>query len=233
MNPKSETIRNMFTRIAPRYDFLNRALSIRIDQLWRKDAVAYLPEGKDLRVLDLCAGTLDLTVEVLRQRPKAHVTSLDFSEAMLLAGKPKIPEDQKKQVELKVGDAMDLDFPKESFEGVICGFGIRNVVDNERALQEVYRVLKPGGRIIILEFFRPTHWSSKLFHGTYGKWVLPYVGSWLSKDPEAYQYLFDSIQKYYSREEFERLLKKNSFELIASEPLTSHVASIVVGKKRI
>jgi demethylmenaquinone methyltransferase/2-methoxy-6-polyprenyl-1,4-benzoquinol methylase len=233
MNPKAQTIRDMFTRIAPRYDLLNRALSIRIDQHWRKKAVAFLAMQNDLKVLDLCAGTLDLTVEVLKQRPKAAVTALDFSEAMLLAGKPKIPEDHKNQVAMKVGDAMDIPFPPETFHGVICGFGLRNVVENEKCLQEIHRVLKPGGRVIILEFFKPTHWAAKLFHATYGKWVLPRVGSWLSKDPEAYQYLFDSIQKYYSREEFENLVNKIGFRLLASKALTSSVASIVVGEKKV
>ncbi|MFO1520088.1 MAG: bifunctional demethylmenaquinone methyltransferase/2-methoxy-6-polyprenyl-1,4-benzoquinol methylase UbiE [bacterium] len=231
MNTKAENIRDMFSRIAPRYDLLNRTLSVRIDQLWRKKAVAYLSTTQDLKVLDLCAGTLDLTLEILKRRPGAAVTALDFSEAMLLAGKPKIPASQKDQVTLKVGDAMNLEFPNESYHGVLCGFGIRNVVDNGKAIQEIHRVLKPGGRMIILEFFRPTHWQAKLFHATYGKWVLPRLGSWLSKDPEAYQYLFDSIQNYSTREEFENLTRKNGFRLIASRPLTSHVASIIVGEK--
>ncbi|MBL7686063.1 MAG: bifunctional demethylmenaquinone methyltransferase/2-methoxy-6-polyprenyl-1,4-benzoquinol methylase UbiE [Deltaproteobacteria bacterium] len=231
MNTKSETIRDMFNRIAPRYDLLNRALSVRIDQSWRKKAVAYLPSNSPLKILDLCAGTLDLTLEVLKQRPHAEVTALDFSEAMLMAGKPKIPEDKKKQVTLQVGDAMQLPFESESFHGALCGFGIRNVVDNDQALKELFRILKPQGRVIILEFFRPLHWQAKLFHSTYGKWVLPRLGGWISKDPEAYQYLFDSIQRYDSEHEFCQRVSNAGFKLLVSRPLTSHVASIIVGEK--
>lgn len=232
MNPQAENIREMFTRIAPRYDLLNRTLSLRIDRLWRKKAVAYLPEIPSLNVLDLCAGTLDLTREILRQRPRAKIAALDFSETMLQAGKAKIPPTLLSQVELKVGDAMDLPLADESVEGVVCGFGIRNVVDNPKALREIRRVLKPGGRIVILEFFRPTHWKARLFHATYGKWILPRVGSWLSKDPEAYQYLFNSIQDYYSELEFVALMKEIPLKIVVVKALTSHVASIVVGEKR-
>jgi demethylmenaquinone methyltransferase / 2-methoxy-6-polyprenyl-1,4-benzoquinol methylase len=231
MDAKSQTIRDMFSRIAPRYDLLNRALSVRIDRSWRKKAVAYLPERPSLQIVDLCAGTLDLTLAVLERNPDARVTAVDFSEAMLRAGEKKIPRDLKKQVELVVGDGMDLKLPAESYDGVLCGFGMRNIVDNSKALQEIRKILKPGGRAVILEFFRPTTWDARLFHATYGKWIIPTLGSWLSKDSEAYQYLFDSIQSYYSAEEFENLVRKNGFKPLAKRPLTSHVASIVVGEK--
>jgi demethylmenaquinone methyltransferase/2-methoxy-6-polyprenyl-1,4-benzoquinol methylase len=230
MNQKSQTIRDMFSRIAPRYDLLNRTLSLRIDQGWRKKAVAYLPKKRDLKVLDLCAGTLDLTLAILKQNPDTEITALDFSEPMLRAGENKISTNFKKQVTLRVGDGMNLQMEEQSFDAVICGFGMRNIVDNPKALREIHHVLKPKGRIIILEFFKPTHLSAKLFHATYGKWILPKIGSWLSKDSEAYQYLFNSIQSYYSLDEFCELIGKK-FGLIAQVPLTSHVASIVVGEK--
>lgn len=232
MDAKSHAIRDMFSRIAPRYDLLNKALSLRIDRGWRKKAVSYLPDRGPLRILDLCAGTLDLTLAVLERNPQSQVTAVDFSEAMLNEGKKKIPALLKNQVECRVGDAMNLDLPAESFDGAVCGFGIRNVVDNNKTLAEIHRILKLGGRLIVLEFFRPETFDAKLFHNTYGRWVLPRLGGWLSRDPEAYQYLFDSIQGYASGDEFCEQMRKASFEIRAKRPLLSHVAHIMVGDKR-
>jgi len=228
---KAQNIREMFSRIAPTYDLLNRTLSGSIDQRWRKQAISHLPQKENLKVLDLCAGTLDLTLAILKKFPQAQVTALDFSEKMLELGEKKIPKEKKSQVNIVVGDAMSLNLPAESFDAVICGFGIRNVVDNARSLQEIYRVLKPQGRVIILEFFHPTSLSAKLFHNTFGKWILPRLGKALSKDPQAYEYLFNSIQSYLSLEEFVSLLIHQNFHLIHRKNLTSHIASVVVGQK--
>ncbi len=247
MHPKAKTIQEMFSRIAPRYDLMNRTLSGYIDQLWRRKAVKYLSDTPSLQphkgatswrrglgevhVLDLCAGTLDLTLEVLRQNPNAKVTSLDFSEAMLKAGQPKIPERFYKQVTLVVGDGMNLQLPQESYDGVICGFGMRNILDNGKALAGIYKVLKPGGRMITLEFFKPATWFSKLFYATYGKWVIPTLGNWLAKDTQAYQYLFNSIQGYHLAKDYENLMCEAGFKVIANQTVTGGVANIVVGEK--
>lgn len=228
---RSRSIREMFGRIAPTYDRLNRTLSASIDQRWRKKAIRYIPPKEDLKVLDLCAGTLDLTLAILKKFPKAQITALDFSDKMLELGEKKIPADKKAQVEIKVGDAMDLQFPPDTFDAVICGFGMRNVVDNGLCLSQIHRILTPLGRVITLEFFRPETLRGKLFHSTFGKWVMPRIGSLLSKDPEAYDYLFNSIQSYYSVEEFVNLLINKNFHLIDRKNLTSHIASIVVGQK--
>ncbi len=228
---RSRSIREMFGRIAPTYDRLNRTLSASIDQRWRKKAISYIEPKEDLKVLDLCAGTLDLTLAILKKFPHAQVTALDFSDKMLELGEKKIPADKKSQVKIVVGDAMDLKFPADSFDAVICGFGMRNVVDNGICLNEIHRILVPLGRVITLEFFRPETLRGKLFHSTFGKWVMPRVGSILSKDPEAYDYLFNSIQSYYSVEEFVNLLVNKNFHLLARKNLTSHIASIVVGQK--
>ncbi len=231
MNSKAQTIQEMFTRIAPRYDLLNRTLSGSTDRRWRKKAVQSLPQHSSAHILDLCAGTLDLTLEVLKQNPGAQITALDFSEAMLRAGEPKIPSAQCAQVQLKVGDGMDLQLSHSFFDGVVCGFGMRNIVDNFKSLQEIYQVLKPGGTLVVLEFFKPESWFSRLFYATYGKWIIPKIGGWISKDPEAYGYLFQSIQGYHSVETFTRLMQKTGFVDVHHKPLTGGVAEIVVGKK--
>ena len=233
MDSKAQNIREMFGRIAPTYDLLNRTLSGSIDQRWRKKAIAYIPPKVNLKVLDLCAGTLDLTLAILKKFPNAQVTALDFSNKMLEIGEKKIPSDKKSQVKIVVGDAMNLEFEPESFDAVICGFGMRNVIDNERCLQQIYKVLAPLGRVITLEFFKPTSLQGKLFHSTFGKWILPRMGKMISKDPEAYEYLFNSIQSYYSLEEFVNILVNKNFHLLDRKILTAHIASIVVGQKTI
>lgn len=233
MDSKAQNIREMFSRIAPTYDLLNRTLSASIDQRWRKKAIAYIPPKENLKVLDLCAGTLDLTLALLKKFPNAQITALDFSEKMLEIGEKKIPVEKKGQVKILVGDAMNLEFEPESFDAAVCGFGIRNVVDNGRCLQQVHKVLAPLGRLIVLEFFRPESLQGKLFHSTFGKWVLPRLGGLISKDPEAYEYLFNSIQSYYSTEEFVNLLVNKNFHLLDRKHLTSHIASLIVGQKTI
>ena len=234
MNPeKAQNIREMFSRIAPTYDVLNRTLSASIDQRWRKKAISYIPSKENLKVLDLCAGTLDLTLAILEKFPKVQVTALDFSEKMLEFGEEKIPPEKKSQVQIVLGDAMNLEFEPETFDAVICGFGMRNVVDNERSLQQIYKVLAPLGRVIVLEFFKPTSVQGKLFHATFGKWVLPRLGKMISKDPEAYEYLFNSIQSYYTVEDFVNMMVNKYFHLLDRKNLISNIASIIVGQKTI
>lgn len=231
MNPQAKEIQNLFSRISSKYDFMNRTLSGSIDLLWRKKAVSYLPSFSSPLILDLCAGTLDFTLSILKKHRSAKIVALDFVHAMLERGKKKISQPFSTQVSLVVGDGSALPFPSEHFHAVVCGFGIRNIQDNPQALQEIFRILKPRGKIIILEFFRPTRLLSQLFYATYGKWVIPKLGNWLAKDPKAYQYLFDSIQSYYSIDEFLEMLGRTGFEKLEEEPLTGGVASIAVGEK--
>ncbi len=231
MNTKAQTIQEMFSRIAPTYDLLNHTLSGNIDVRWRKKAIAYLPQKENLKVLDLCAGTLDLTLAILKKYPQAQITSLDFSARMLEMGEKKIPADKKSQVKILVGDAMDLKQAPESFDAVICGFGMRNVVDNAKSLDEILKVLKPAGRLIILEFFKPATFISKLFNATFACFVIPNVGALLSKDKEAYDYLFNSIKNYSSLEDFLALMKAKGFQNLQSQNLSFQIASLAVGDK--
>ncbi len=232
MTTQSNKVKELFTDIAPTYDLLNRAMSGSIDQLWRKRAVSYLPKKKNLKILDLCAGTLDLSLATLKKSPDAELIALDFAQEMLEKGKTKIPKRFQTQIHCIVGDGMFLPFPEEYFDAVLCGFGMRNIPDNKKALAEIYRVLKPNGKIIILEFFKPSKLSSKLFYATYGKWIIPKLGNWISKNPEAYQYLFESIQSYYSVKEFRKILRESKFSSIEERPLTASIASIIVGEKQ-
>ncbi|HEX7667606.1 MAG TPA: ubiquinone/menaquinone biosynthesis methyltransferase [Polyangiaceae bacterium] len=219
-------VRDMFDKIAPTYDLANRVMSAGIDVIWRKKAIAELagiPEGK---LLDSCAGTLDLTkmlVETMRERT---IVAADFSKEMLENGKEKAPH-----VERVVADAMHMPFDDEAFAGMICGFGMRNLGDTAKGVREALRVLKPGGVFVTLEFFKPVTWTSKTFHKAYAKAVLPAAGGMLSGEPDAYRYLAKSMEGFWSREEYETMLRDNGFAKVKGYDLLLGIASIVRAEK--
>jgi ubiquinone/menaquinone biosynthesis methyltransferase len=217
--------RQMFDRIAPTYDILNRLMSAGLDGRWRAQAVAEVATAAEGPVLDLCAGTMDLTAMVARVRPRDRVFALDFSASMLELGRSKAPA-----AEIVVGDATALPFFDGSFAAVICGFGMRNLSDPAAGAREVARVLRPGGRFVTLELFRPTRLATKAFHKTYARVVLPALGGWLSGEPGAYRYLAGSMAGFYTRAEYERVLSHAGFVRVRGRELTLGVASIVCGE---
>lgn len=220
-NTSSSDIRAMFDRIAPTYDLLNKVMSAGVDRRWRERAMAELAGTSD-PILDLCAGTLDFSAMLMKEH---RVVAVDFSAEMLARGKMKAPG-----VETVVADAKALPFEDESFGGVVCGFGIRNVKDLEDALGEVRRVLRPGGVFVTLDFFRPTRLATRAFHRAFEKWA-PALGGTIAKDREAYAYLARSIVHFQKREEYEALLRREGFVNVGGEDLTLGVASIVRGSK--
>jgi len=227
LRPKDEAahanaVRAMFGRIAPTYDLLNRVLSGGLDRAWRKHAVAALAGAPEGATLDLCAGTLDLTVLVDRARSGGRLIAADFSEAMLARGRKKAP-----RAEVVVADAHRLPFDDGEMAAVICGFGVRNLADPARAVREVRRVLRPGGVFVTLEFFRPEKSATRAFHRAYASVLLPLVGGVLSGDPGAYAYLASSMQGFWSRAEYEAALVSSAFTRVSCEDLTLGVASIV------
>jgi demethylmenaquinone methyltransferase / 2-methoxy-6-polyprenyl-1,4-benzoquinol methylase len=219
-------VRAMFDRISPTYDLLNRTLSWGIDRRWRVRALRALardlPEGA---LLDLCAGTLDLAQAMRGRWQDRPIVGADFARDMLRRGRDKLAG----QALLAVADAQQLPFASESFAGVVCGFGMRNLADPTRGMAEVRRVLKPGGGFVVLEFFRPTRWSTRLFHAFYGNLLLPTVGRLVSGDAEAYAYLSRSMQGFATRDEFVASLREVGFRHVESSDLTFGIASIVRG----
>ena len=219
----------MFDRIAPTYDLLNRTLSFGIDRRWRDAALdALLTDLPTGPVLDLCAGTLDLTAALVRRAPERPLYALDLSREMLERGRSKLPA---RAAALTVGDATELPFAAGAFAGVIVGFGIRNVAVTLDALREVHRVLSPGGRFVTLELFRPTRWVTRVFHATYARGVLPSVGRLASRDQLAYRYLADSMAGFLPRSEYETLLQTAGFESVSGRDLLLGAASVVVGAR--
>jgi len=220
-----EAARGMFERIAPSYDSINHLMSAGIDRRWRDRTVAELASAPHGPVLDLCAGTMDLTALVARARPGQRVVALDFSPAMLEAGRSKVPS-----AEVVVGDATSLPFADGEFAAVVCGFGMRNLGDPARGVREARRVLRPGGVFVTLELFRPSRLATRAFHRAYARLVLPTVGGLLSGDRGAYRYLAKSMAGFLSREEYEATLRTAGFALVRGVDLTLGVASIVTGQ---
>jgi len=217
----------MFDAIAPRYDLLNRLLSLGIDQSWRTRAVEALRIPKGGRVLDLATGTADLALRMLRHEPSAEVVGLDPSQKMLEAGRKKIAEaGLGARIELVLGDAETLPFAGASFDAVSIAFGIRNVPNRSRALSEMRRVTRPGGRVVVLELSEPRGFLSGLakFHV---HTVVPNLGALLSGARE-YRYLEQSIAAFPPPEVFAELMKGAGLTVLETVPLTFGVCHLYV-----
>lgn len=221
-----DAVRAMFDRIAPTYDLLNRVLSAGLDVRWRARAVAELSRAPAGDVLDLCAGTLDLAAAIERAHRDRHVVAADFAADMLERGRHKIT-----RTELVVADAMNLPFENRSFAAVICGFGLRNLSDPRKGIAEAVRVLEPGGRLVILEFFRGERMVTRAFHAGFARVVMPLAGKAIAHDAGAYAYLARSMATFLSRTELESILREHGFVDVRGEDLTLGVASIVAGTR--
>lgn len=192
----------LFNQIAPRYDLLNRLLSFGQDQLWRKKVVTFLPQHSDLHVLDLATGTADLALILVRHSKRVvHVMGVDMAAEMLRLGQEKIEKAGLNAcIDLQTGDAHHLAFKNNSFDVVTVAFGLRNMPRKEQALSEMMRVLKTGGRLIILEFSMPKNPIIKTLYLFYFRHILPKIGGFISGDYDAYRYLNQSVETFSSKE---------------------------------
>ncbi len=226
----SEQVQKLFDTIAPRYDLLNSLLSFRLDHRWRKQAVKKLQERRFEKVLDLCAGTLPLTEALLKKNPDCHVTAFDFSKPMLEIGRRKVASSWPGRVTCIEGDAMKIDFPTGSFDGVMSAYGMRNVDNNEIVLKRIFSVLRPGGRLVILEFFKPERLISRIFNLTYAEFVIPLLGKLVSQHSNAYHYLRDSVRRFYTPTAYGELLKSIGFTNIIIEAQSGGISHLITAE---
>lgn len=227
----SEQVKQLFTEIAPRYDQINSLLSLKVDQLWRRAAIKHLTGDRYRQVLDLCAGTLAMTQQLLQVNLDCHVTAVDFSETMLQIGLKKLPYGDLSRVKIQNADAMQLPFPPQSFDGIMCAYGMRNLDDNRRALEGIFRLLKPGGKLVVLDFFAPDRWASRLFYATYGHFFIPMLGRLLSRHRNAYEYLQRSIQGFYTPVAYAELLKLIGFQNVAIKRQTGGISCLLTAER--
>ena len=216
-------VRSMFARIAPTYDVLNRVLSARRDVGWRRAAVAALdPDAR--RILDLCAGTGDLSLAIAAQRPDAHVVAGDFCVEMLRRG---VAKGFGRAVAPAACDALHLPFADATFDAITVAFGVRNFESLDAGLREMRRIVRPGGQLIVLEFFRSASGRLDRPFQFYFRHVLPRLGRLVSHDAAAYSYLPASVGRFVTRAEFAQHLARTGWTLERARDLTFGIASLI------
>lgn len=211
LSPQDRTrlVKGLFHDVAPRYDRLNRILSLRRDVFWRRAAAARVRLFQTGRVLDLACGTGDLSMAVADRHPESRVIGIDFTSAMLVRALEKIRNDARSgRIFYANADALRLPFPDESFDTVTIAFGIRNIPDREQALKEMMRILVPGGRVMVLELSFPHASFIRRMYDNYLNRLIPRLGKMLTGQEKAYQYLADSIMDFPGPEEFRELMAR-------------------------
>lgn len=228
---KKQQVARMFDSISGKYDFLNHFLSLGIDIRWRKKAVKLLAENNPKLILDVATGTGDFAVETLKLNPD-QVIGVDISEGMLEVGRKKMKDrGYDRKIDLRLGDSENLPFEGNKFDAVIVAFGVRNFENLEKGLAEMHRVLKPGGRMVVLEFSKPRSFPFKQIYNFYFKFILPKIGRLISRDSAAYTYLPESVQAFPDGNEFITILNRIGFNKTSCQPLTFGISSLYTGIK--
>jgi len=223
---KKEQVTKMFDNIAGSYDFLNSLLSFGIHKGWRKKCVKRLASIHPKRILDVATGTGDFAINAAELNPE-KIVGVDISEGMMKVGREKIKKLKLDNlIELKEGDAETLDFPDNSFDAITVGFGVRNFENLEKGLSNLARILKPGGKIVILEFSYPRKFPIKQFYTFYFFYLTPFFGKLFSKDSRAYSYLPESVKAFPNNEKLVEILNKCGFKNASYTSLTLGVAAI-------
>lgn len=231
MKKELDFIQTMFDSIAPKYDFLNRFLSLRQDVYWRKEMVQAASLDKDALALDVACGTCDVGLEIQKQHKEKYKTqckvfSVDFSLKMLLFAQKKI---KKKNINPLAGNALFLPFKENLFDAVFIAFGIRNIMDRANALKAFKRSLIKGGRVVVLELTTPAPGLLKNLYILYFKKILPLLGAFFSKDAKAYTYLPESVMKFPEPHEFGKIMKHAGFENIRWKRMTFGIVTLFTG----
>jgi len=225
-------IAQMFDQIAWRYDFLNHFFSLHIDKIWRRRAVNELRGQPIDNVLDVATGTADLALIIQKRLHPEYITGVDISERMLAIGRQKIEKKGlSQQISLQYGASEALPFADQTFDAVTVAFGVRNFENLEKGLDEMFRVLKVGGKLVILEFSVPQNRFFRSVFNFYFLRVLPLMGRFISKETRAYQYLPESVQSFPHGTEFKMIMEMSGFKNMMSRSLTFGITSIYTGIK--
>ena len=230
---KKEEVRDMFDNIAPTYDKLNHILSFSIDKMWRRRVVRLVRRLKPLRVMDLATGTGDLAIKLAKRIPEARIMGVDLSEKMLAVAAEKVRrQGLDDHIALYQGDAEQLDVADGLLDVVTVAFGVRNFGNLEVGLREIWRSLRSGGHIVILEFSTPSNPIVRKLYEFYSNHIMKPVGGMLSKDQKAYDYLPDSIVEFPAPDKFIELLQSVGFEECRRRSQSCGIAQIYIARKR-
>jgi demethylmenaquinone methyltransferase/2-methoxy-6-polyprenyl-1,4-benzoquinol methylase len=229
---KKQQVAEMFDSIAFRYDFLNRFLSIGIDVGWRKKAINQLKNLQPKKVLDVATGTADVALMTYKMLRPEKIIGIDISEGMLELGRQKISKlGLNNTIELFKGDSENIIFEDNSFDAITVAFGVRNFENLEKGLKEMLRVLKPGGKLVILEFSKPKQSAFKILYNLYMNQIAPAFGKLFSKNKNAYQYLNDSVQAFAEGETFLNIMNEAGFTQTYLKSLSLGICTIYCGSK--
>lgn len=228
---KKEEVAEMFNNISVRYDFLNHFLSLGIDKLWRKKAIRQLRDHHPKKIMDIATGTGDFALAALKLNPE-EVIGLDISSGMLAVGEQKMLKKKVNSIiKMQLGDSENIPYTDGYFDALTVGFGVRNFEHLEVGLSEMLRVLKPGGKAVILEFSKPKHFPIKQLFGFYSRYFIPFFGKRISKDVQAYSYLPESVAAFPEGKDFEAILMKIGYKDIQSILVSGGIATIYSGIK--
>ena len=229
---KKEQVAHMFNNIAPQYDFLNRFLSAGIDISWRKKALSLLKKDNPKKILDIATGTADVAILAANMLSPEKIIGIDISDGMLELGRQKIANLKLQHtIELLQGDSEAIQFNDDSFDAVTVSFGVRNFQHLEKGLNEIKRVLRKGGKIVILEFSRPSMPGIQQLYKLYMSVLAPGIGKLFSNNRGAYQYLNDSVQKFPEGKDFVYVLNTIGFHNTSFKRLSLGICSIYIGEK--
>ena len=228
---KKQEVAEMFDNISARYDFLNHFLSLGIDKIWRKKAINQLRSIPVKKIIDIATGTGDFAIAALKLNPE-EVIGLDISAGMLAVGEQKMIKNKVDSIiKMQLGDSENIPYDSNYFDALTVGFGVRNFENLELGLTEMLRVLKPGGKAVILEFSKPKRFPIKQIFGFYSRYFIPFFGKRISKDAQAYSYLPESVAAFPEGKDFEEILHKIGYKNIESTLVSGGIATIYAGIK--